>query len=282
MAVSLSTNFTKQFEAEVKHAYQATRKLSGTTRSRTGVVGSTVQFPKMSSGVAGLHVPQSEITALNITHSNVTATLSDFAAPEYTSIFDQQKVNYDERQELVQTLGNAIGRRCDQIVLDALANSSTSLTVANSIGGSNTNVNVAKILECARLMNDKNVPAGDRYMVISADGLSSLLNEEKAASQDYVLHKAMTDGRIDNFLGFKVIMIGAMDEGGLAIDGSSDRTCFAWHKDSVGYAEGISLKTEINYVPERASWLTNVMLSAGGIAIDTNAIVSITAREQQE
>ena len=279
MATSLSTNFVKRFEAEVHHAYQAERKLAGTIRTRTGVVGSTVQFPKMASAQAQVVVPQSAVSALNVTHSLTTATLSDYAAPEYTSIFDQQKVNYDERQELVQTLGKAIGRRADQIVLDALAASSTSLTVANSIGGSNTNINVAKILEAGRLLNGQNVPAGDRYMAISADGLAALLTEEKAASQDYVMHKAMTDGRVDNFLGFKIIMIGDMDEGGLAIDGSSDRTCFAWHKSAIGYAEGISPKTEINYVPERISWLTNVVLSAGAIAIDANGCVTITARE---
>ena len=279
MATSLSTNFTKLFEAEVKQAYQGERKLAGTTRTRTGVVGSTVQFPKMAKAQAQLHVPQSEVTALNVTHSNVTATLSDYAAPEYTSIFDQQKVNYDERRELVETLGKAIGRRADQIILDALANSSSSLTVANSIGGSNTNINVSKVLEAARLLNAKNVPATDRYMAISADGLSALLAEDKAASQDYVLHKAMTDGKIDNFLGFSMVMIGYMYEGGLAIDGSSDRTCFAWHKDSVGYAEGISMKTEINYVPERVSYLTNVILSAGATAVDAEGIVIITARE---
>jgi len=279
MATSLSTNFVKRFEAEVHHAYQAERKLAGTIRTRTGVVGSTVNFPKLASAQAQVVVPQSQVSALNVTHSNVTATLSDYAAPEYTSIFDQQKVNYDERQELVQTLGKAIGRRADQIVLDALAASSTSLTVANSIGGSNTNINVAKILEAGRLLNGQNVPAGDRYMAISADGLAALLTEEKAASQDYVMHKAMTDGRVDNFLGFKIIMIGDMDEGGLAIDGSSDRTCFAWHKSAIGYAEGISPKTEINYVPERISWLTNVVLSAGAIAIDANGCVTITARE---
>jgi len=279
MANSLSQQFVKQFEAEVHHIYQSERKLAGTIRTRTGVNSSTVQFPKLASAQAQVVVPQSQVSALNVTHSNVTATLTDYAAPEYTSMFDQAKVNFDERSELTQTLGKAIGRRADQIVLDALAASSTSLTVANSIGGSTTNINVAKVLEAARLMNGKSVPSTDRYMAISADGLSALLSEEKAASQDYTVHKAMTDGRIDSFLGFKIIMIGDMDEGGLAIDGSSDRTCFAWHKDSVGYAEGISPKTEINYVPERMSWLTNCVLSAGAIAIDATGIVSITARE---
>ena len=86
-------------------------------------------------------------------------------------------------------------------------------------------------------------------------------------------------GAVDQYMGFTVVVMGDMDEGGLAIDGSSDRTCFAWHKDSVGYAEGIAPKTEINYVPERMSWLTNVVLSAGAIAIDATGIVQLTARE---
>jgi len=279
MAVSLSQNFVKLFEAEVHQAYQSVQKLAGTCRTRTGVVGSTVQFPKIGAGQATVHIPSTNVSALNVTHSNVTATLSDFVAPEYTSIFDQQKVNYDERSELVQVVSNAIGRRADQIKLDALAAASSPQTVANSIGGSNTNINFAKIRESAKLLNTKNVPASDRYMVIHANGLANLLSEEQATSADYVAAKALLDGSINSYMGFKFIVLGDMDEGGLAVDGSSDRTCFAFHKSALGYAEGIGIKTEINYVPEKAAWLTNCMISAGAVAVDDSGIVKITARE---
>ena len=279
MAVSLSTNFVKLFEAEVHQAYQSVQKLAGTCRTRTGVVGSTVQFPKIGAGQATVHIPSTNVSALNVTHSNVTATLIDFVAPEYTSIFDQQKVNYDERSELVQVVSNAIGRRADQIKLDALAAASSPQTVANSIGGSNTNINFAKIRESAKLLNTKNVPASDRYMVIHANGLANLLSEEQATSADYVAAKALLDGSINSYMGFKFIVLGDMDEGGLAVDGSSDRTCFAFHKSALGYAEGIGIKTEINYVPEKAAWLTNCMISAGAVAVDDDGIVKITARE---
>jgi len=279
MAVSLSTNFVKLFEAEVHQAYQSVQKLAGTCRTRTGVVGSTVQFPKIGAGQATVHIPSTNVSALNVTHSNVTATLSDFVAPEYTSIFDQQKVNYDERSELVQVVSNAIGRRADQIKLDALAAASSPQTVANSIGGANTNINFAKIRESAKLLNTKNVPASDRYMVIHANGLANLLSEEQATSADYVAAKALLDGSINTYMGFKFIVLGDMDEGGLAVDGSSDRTCFAFHKSALGYAEGIGIKTEINYVPEKAAWLTNCMISAGAVAVDDDGIVKITARE---
>ena len=279
MAVSLSTNFVKLFEAEVKQAYSAVQKLQPIARTRTGVVGSTIQFPKIGSGQATVHIPSANVSALNITHSNVTATLTDFVAPEYTSLFDQQKVNYDERQELVEVVSNAIGRRADQIKIDALDAASSPQTVANSIGGSNTNLNFAKIREAAKKLNAKNVPATDRFLIIHANGLANLLSEEQATSVDYVSARALMSGAVDQYMGFTVIVMGDMDEGGLAIDGSNDRTCYAMHKSALGYAEGIGIKTEINYVPERAAWLTNCMLSAGAVAIDDNGIVRITTRE---
>ena len=43
---NLSPAFTQLFEAEVHQAYQGSAVLTGAARTRTGVVGSTVNFPK--------------------------------------------------------------------------------------------------------------------------------------------------------------------------------------------------------------------------------------------
>jgi hypothetical protein len=279
MAVSLSTNFVTLFDAEVKQAYQAQQQLAGTCRTRTGVVGSTVQFPKIGKGVAGIRIPQTDVTPLNVAHTNVTATLADYAAPEYTDIFDQTHVNYNERQELVEVVSGAIGRRADQIKLDALTASSTSLTVSNDIGGTDTNLNVTKIREAKRLMDGNNVPAGDRFFLMSADGLANLLSETEVSSSDFNTVRSLVNGQVDTFLGFKFIMMGDRDEGGLAIDGSSDRSTFAWHKAALGFAESMAQSTEINYIAEKTSWLVTGKLSAGSVAIDDEAIVKITSRE---
>jgi hypothetical protein len=137
MAVSISNAFVTLFDSEVKQAYQGQRLLAGVTRERAGVEGSTVKFPKIGKGSATIRVPQTDVTPLNVSYSQVTATMEDYIAAEYSDIFNQQKVNFNERQELVQVVSGAIARRMDQIVLDALDASSTSLTVANSIGGNN-------------------------------------------------------------------------------------------------------------------------------------------------
>jgi len=279
MAIGLSNAFVTLFDAEVKQAYQAKAQLVGAVRQRKGVEGSTAKFPKVGKGVATLRIPQTDVTPLNVDFSQVTATMQDWNAAEYSDIFMQQKVNFDERQELVQVVANAIGRRQDQLVIDALTASSTSNTVSNDIGGTDTNLNLDKLLAAKKLLDKGNVPPQDRHMVIHANSLASILAEQKLTSSDYASVKALVAGEINTFLGFTFHVLGDRTEGGLAVDGSLDRTVWAFHKDAVGYAEGMGPKTEINYVPEKTSFLVNSMFSAGAVAIDAEGIVQITCRE---
>jgi hypothetical protein len=44
-------------------------------------------------------------------------------------------------------------------------------------------------------------------------------------------------------------------------------------------AEGIAPKTEINYIPEKTSFLVAAMFSAGSVAIDAEGIVNINCTE---
>jgi hypothetical protein len=279
MAVGLSNAYVQLFDAEVKQAYQAKSQLVGATRMRRGVEGEVVKFPKVGKGSATLRVPQTDVTPLNVSFSQVTATLQDWNAAEYSDIFQQAKVNFDERQELVQVLSSAIGRRQDQLIIDALTASSTSLTVSNDIGGTDTNLNVAKLREAKKLLDQNNVPPMDRHMVIHANSLASLLSETSVTSSDFNTVKALVSGEVDTFLGFKFHVLGDRTEGGLAIDGSLDRTVWAFHKQAMGYAEGIAPRTEINYIPEKTSYLVNTVLSAAAVAIDAEGIVQLTCRE---
>jgi hypothetical protein len=279
MAINLSTAFVTLFDAEVKQAYQAEAMLRGAVRVRSGVEGSTYKFPKIGKGVAQVRVPQTDVTPLNVTYGQVTVTLGDFIAAEYSDIFMQQKVNFDERRELVQVVSKAIGRRQDQIILDALDASSTSLTVSHDIGGTETNMNVAKLRDAKKKLDAGNVPSGDRHIIIHANSLASMLSETSVTSSDFNTVKALVAGEINTFLGFMFHVMGDRAEGGLPIDGSSDRTIYAFHKDAIGMAEGIAPKTEINYVPEKTSFLIASMFSAGAVAIDDEGIVKITARD---
>ena len=262
MAVGISNAFVQMFDAEVKQAYQSARALAGVTRERTNVEGNQVKFPKIGKGTATVRVPQSDVTPLNVT---------------YSDIFNQQKVNFDERRELVAVVGSAIGRRMDQLVIDALNAASAPSTVGTDIGGTGTNMNLAKLLAAKKALDANNVPSEGRCMLIHANGLSSLLDETELTSSDFASVKALVQGDIDTFLGFKFITLGDRDEGGLPLP--STRTSFAFHRDAIGMGIGMNQRSEINYVPEKTSFLVSSMFSAGAVAIDDEGIVKISATE---
>jgi hypothetical protein len=278
MAIQVSNAFVTLFDAEVKQAYQGESVLRNTVRLRTGVEAATHKFPKIGRGVATVRIPQTDVTPLNVTYSQVTATLSDYIAAEYSDIFNQSKINFDERQELVQVVSKSIARRQDQMIIDALVGSSTSLTVASSIGGANTNLNLDKLLAAKKALDAGNVPPTDRFVVIHANNLASLLDETEVKSSDFNTVKALVAGQLDTYLGFKFITVGDRSEGGLPLS-SGDRKVYAFHKQAVGMAEGMGLTTRIDYIPEKTSYLVASMFSAGAVAIDAEGIVEITCDE---
>jgi len=278
MAISVSNAFVTLFDAEVKQAYQGESALRNTVRLRTGVEAATHKFPKIGKGVATVRIPQTDVTPLNVTYAQVTCTLSDYIAAEYSDIFNQAKINFDERQELVQVVSKSIARRQDQMIIDALVNSSTSLTVASSVGGANTNLNLDKLLAAKKALDAGNVPPTDRFVVIHANNLASLLDETEVKSSDFNTVKALVAGQLDTYLGFKFITIGDRSEGGLPLS-TGDRKIYAFHKQAVGMAEGMGLTTRIDYIAEKTSYLVASMFSAGAVAIDAEGIVEITCDE---
>ena len=104
------------------------------------------------------------------------------------------------------------------------------------------------------------------------------MGETEVTSSDYNSVKALVAGDVNTFLGFQFHTIGDRDEGGLSIS-SGDRVVYAWHQQAVGMAEGMGIRTEINYIPEKTSHLVSSMFSAGAITIDAEGVVAITCDE---
>lgn len=271
MSNQLPNSFIAQFDSEVKLEYQKGSLLRNTVRLRTNVTGSTYRFPKMGKGIAQRRVYQSDVTPMNVGHSGAVANLVDIIAPEFTDIFAQSHVNFDEKRELVKIVAHAIGRSEDQLIIDDALVASAAPSIALGVGGNNA-LNVGKLRAMKQLLDDNGVPQTDRHMAISAAALQQLLGDDKATSGDYNTIRALVNGEIDTFVNFKFHMIEKREEGGLPLVGTT-RTIFAWHKDAVGLAESIAPSTEINYLPKSLNWLVTGKLSAGSINIDDNGIV---------
>jgi hypothetical protein len=279
----LSQVANTEFDSEVHQAYQSTGKLRGTVTYRGGVVGDTYKFRKMGKGMAKQRpAPSSDVVPMDIVHTQPTATLSNWYAPEYTDIFDQAEVNFDEQRELAYTIASAIGRREDQLIIDALEDGTPTSIVDEDVGGADTGLNPDKVRRTSRFLNALGVPMTDRFLIHTAIGLEQLLGETEVTSSDYNTIKALVNGELNSWMGFKFTVIETRDEGGLPIDTAAtpDEThSFAYHKAAVGHACGIDIKQETNYIPEKVSWLANGLIKCGSVMRDADGVVEIQTVE---
>ena len=119
----------------------------------------------------------------------------------------------------------------------------------------------------------------DRHAVIHANNLAGLLGDERAISGDFQQIKALVSGEVNTMMGFQFHIVGDRDEGSLNKDGSNDRKTFFYHKSAIGCGVNVAPKVELNYVPEKTSFLVSAMYSAGAVAIDTEGLIQVTCRE---
>jgi len=271
MSVNLSAVAVTEFDSMVKHAYQGMGLLKNAVTVRNNVVGDTYKFRRMGKGTANQKATAADVVAMGVGHEFKTATLANWNAPEFTDIFDAQEVNFDEKQELANTIAGALGRRCDQLVIDAM-DGSTPTTTTVAAGGAN--LSMAKVIEAQVELRDQGVPNSELFAAIEAQGLGGLLNDQKATSADYQAIKALVSGEINTLCGFQFIVIETRSEGGLT-EAANIVDSWFFQRPAVGLAIGIDMKTEINYVPEKTAWLTNGMLKAGSVVRDEGGLVKV-------
>jgi len=269
MATSITNAFITQFEAEVHMAYQRMgSKLKNLTRTVNGVNGNTVKFQKVAKGSANTKARHAEVVAMDLAHSNVSATLTDYYAADYVDKLDELKVNIDERQVVANSAAYALGRKTDSVITSIMENATQ---LANNSSGTGTGMNLGKAQAMMELFNTNDVPDDQqRYWVVGPKQWSDLINLDQFSRVEYVGESelpyagGMTAKRWLGFLWFV--------HSGLETSGSTDRHTVAFHKSSIGMGIGSDVKTEVNYIPEKVSHLITSMLSIGGVLIDSDGI----------
>lgn len=279
MSTTASTNFKTEFDSLVKHAYQGESKLMGKIRTRANVNAKTYEFPKMGKGLATLRIPQTDVVPMNVAHSKATVTLLDYDASEYSAVEDLDKLAFDEKMELVKIVAMAIGRRIDQAVIDAMAASAFSTQVGINIGGTNTSLNVEKITLAHQYLTANGVPMEGRALAINAQALRNALLETEIASSDFNVVRALSTGELTKYAGFEFITFEDRDEGGIPLATSNQRNCFAFHKDAVGLAMTGGVRSSVDWIPEKKSWLITSGVTLGATTIDTNGVIDVLTYE---
>jgi len=307
MAQSAKELFVMQYDKAVKDQYSENARLRKKVRVKDEVQGEEVRFQLMDQVVS---VPKNRLAnmiASDPTVKRVTCKVVDYATAMYSETFDQAKINYSEKNELSGLAGKSIARREDQIIIDAFKlavfdggtdlvfwNPNNTTGLPDGLKKSNSGTDLFRIL--SSIFNFKNIPDGERYVLLSAAQFTKILEDENVITFDSNTVKALVEGKVVKWLGIKIQVLGYMPEGGLftgadsgtiaaAIHNAAITTnenifqagvcALAWGKQGVGLGVGCDLKTEVNYIPEKTSHLIASLYSAGAIIIDPRDIIII-------
>lgn len=281
MSVNLDQVLVKQFENEAIQAFQEKGKLRDTVRVRDAKGAQQVQFQVIGSGTANERTAiQTPLPLANISHTPAVATVKNYTISEMTDIFLNNQVGFDERQELVEVVASALGRRLDQVIIDALEAASSTYTVGDDVGGSADNLNVAMFSKAMETLDINGVESSKKTLLCHYSGYHHFLQESDVKDIDINSRKPLTDGKLPHYYGFDIAAIGTRaNEGGLAVPSANHRRWFAYAKEAVGLALNMAPKIEINYDPAYGAHRVTGFLSAGAVAIQDEGIVEGTADE---
>ena len=192
---------------------------------------------------------------------------------------------------IIQSHAAAYARTCDKIIIDALGGTAftgttgTTATVlpagqkiaANYVESgavANSGLTIAK-LRAAKFLFDSNEvdEEEERIMVVSAKQLQDLLRTVEATSADYNTVRALVDGTLNTFMGFKFRRSQQLP---LAVD---IRSCFAYVKSGIILAER-GLKTMMDVRPDLSHSLQiRSVASLAAVRMEEKKVVEIACDE---
>ena len=274
MSNTIDQAFIKQFEREVHEAYQRQgSKLRNTVRTISSVNGSSAVFQKVGTGTANTKATNAMVPVMNLNHSNVEVILSDYYAGDWIDRLDELKTNIDERQVIANAGAHALGRKTDELIINALGGATTNVIADGNIG-----MTKDKILSAFETFGTNDVPDdAQRYCVVGWKQWSELLGINEFVNADFIGSDHLPFANITQakmFLGTIFI-----PHSGLPKDVNDIRSCYYYHKTAIGHAAASDVQSDISWHGDRASHFVNNMMSQGAGLIDEGGIVTINCDE---
>ena len=219
--------------------------------SEESVTGEKAFFEQVGSATAVKRTSRHSDTPLSETpHSRRMCTMESYEYADLIDDPDKVSMLISPQNSYANAAAYAIGRSIDDaIITAALGSASTgksgSTSVANSnsvtVGSPATGLTIAKLVEANKIFQNGSVdPSIPRYIAVGPEQIEDLLNSTTVTSADFNSVKALVQGDIDTFMGFKFIISTRLN-----VDGSDHRKVFAWVEDGIKLAMGRDLMTKI-------------------------------------
>lgn len=249
---------------------------------------------------------------MNTPHTRRMVTLLDAEYGDLIDKMDRVRMLIDPQGPYTVAAVNAIGRKTDDRIITAALGSAyggkdgttavplpATQKLACFDGSTTTGVglNVKTLVAVSKKFDDNDVDESiPKYFAYTSYQKQDLLNQTEVTSSDYAAVKALVEGRIDTFMGFKFIRTqrlvrsatnitytvtnGTVAAGTGTITASKSRRCIAWAEDGLVLAEGIDPFVRIaERTDKRFSMQVYVAHSVGATRLEEEKVVEVDCSE---
>ena len=287
MSSQITTAFVEQYSANIQMLSQQMGSLLRDAVRNESVVGKDAYFDQIGKVTAILKTSRhSDTPQIDTPHSRRRVSLADY---EFADLIDQQdkvRLLIDPTSSYAKAAAYAMGRAMDDVIIAAaLGSANTGVSGGTAValpagnitavgtGGANT-MNIAKLaLAKAKLDIGDVDPSIKRHIIVSPTEIQDLLNTTTITSSDFNTVKALVQGEIDSFMGFKFHVSNRL------VDNAAGNTqCIAFAEDGILLATGKDVTAKID---ERAdkSYATQVYYcqTIGATRMEEAKVISVLA-----
>jgi hypothetical protein len=222
-------------------------------------------------------------------HSRRWLDLQDWAWADLVDEMDKIKMLADPTSPYVSLAVASLNRAQDDIIIAAARGAAragtgpTATTVplpaGQKIAEGGAGLTMAKLLAAKEILDAAEVDIeldmdgqgmAGRVIAVSSRQLTNLYGTTEIKSIDYNTVKALAQGEIDTFLGFKFIRSERLAKTG------TTRFCVAWAKGCIAFGSGMDQKTSIDPLPGK-NYSTQVYAreSIGAVRVEDEGVVEI-------
>lgn len=220
---------------------------------------------------------------LDVPHSRRKITMKDYHWADLVDQEDKIRMLISPESEYAKNGAMAMGRQFDNLILDAAignaldgdGTTTIALPAGQKIAHGSASLTIAKLLEAKEILWANDVDDDDDPLVIACSGteLVALLNTTEVKSADYNTVKALAQGDIDTFMGFKFVRTNLVN----TTAGSPNlRHVTAWRKSGMALALGQDVKVRMSERDD-VSYAVQVYLSftADATRVEDEKVVQI-------
>lgn len=293
MSTQITTAFVQQYSANVQLlAQQKGSKLRDMVRIET-INGKQAFFDQLGATASRRRTSRhSDTPRMETPHARRRVALEDFDWADLIDNEDKVRTLVDPTSMYAMNAALAMGRAMDEVIIDAMrgtaftgetGSTSTALPAGSKVAVAATGLTLVKLLAAKSIMDGADIDSEGRCIAVTNKQLTDLLNVTEVKSADFNSVKALVNGDLDTYLGFRFVRVD-----GLRIDGTkilpfvtgSDRAVMAWQKDNVILGVGAQPNARIT---ERAdkNYSTQVFysMSIGAVRMQETSVIEVSSLE---